>query len=178
MKARSCPVATPAKESERGSSLIETLGATVVLLIVMAGLLDMDAMATRITENYGHLAARTAEYAQDKMEQLMALSWGDSTSDTTVFPATSAGGTGLAVGGSSDVNAPVAGYVDYLNQDGQLLSAAGGAAPANWFYKRVWQISPAATNLKQITVSVTVARGYEHAQPAVSTMALLKSFPF
>jgi hypothetical protein len=167
-----------ASESDRGSSLIEALGATVVLLIVMAGLLDMDAIATRITENYGHLAARTAEYAQDKMEQLMALSWGDSTSDTTVFPATSAGGTGLAVGGSSNVSAPVAGYVDYLDQNGQLLTASGVTPPATWYYKRVWQITLPSTNLKQITVSVTVVRGYEHAQPAVSTMALLKSFPF
>lgn len=175
------------EESERGSSLIEALAATVLLGIVMAGLMGMDAVASRITENYGHLAARTAEYAQDKMEQLLALAWGDATSDTTVFPATTAGGTGLgpatlAVGGSagsSDVSAPAAGYVDYLDQNGQLIPAgAGGAAPAGWFYKRVWKVSMPAANLKQITVSVTVAIGYEGASPTTSTMAVLKSYPF
>jgi hypothetical protein len=157
------------------------MGATVLLGIVMAGLLSMDAVASRITENYGHLAARTAEYAQDKMEQLLALSWGDTTSDTTVFPATPTGGTGLSTnpGGSSDTSAPVAGYVDYLNQDGQLLPAgAGGTAPVGWFYKRVWQVTNPALNLKQITVSVTVALGYQGASPTTSTMAVLKSYPF
>ena len=167
------------EESERGSSLIEAMAATVLLAIVMAGLMGMDAVASRITENNGHLAARTAEYAQDKMEQLLALAWGDTATDTTVFPATAAGGTGLAVGGSSDVTAPVAGYVDYLDQNGQLSAAgAGGAAPAGWFYKRVWQVTNPSVNLKQITVSVTVALGYEGASPTTSTMAVLKSFPF
>ena len=174
------PVSRPTREeSERGSSLIEAMAATVLLAIVMAGLMGMDAVASRITENYGHLAARTAEYAQDKMEQLMALAWGDTTTDTTVFPATAAGGTGLAQGGSSDVAAPVAGYVDYLDQNGQLIPAgAGGAAPAGWFYKRVWRVDVPAANLKQITVSVTVAIGYEGASPTTSTMTVLKSFPF
>jgi hypothetical protein len=167
-----------ARDTERGSSLIETLAATALLVIVMAGLLGMDAAATRITENYGHLAARTAEYAQDKMEQLLALAWGDVTSNTTVFPATTAGGTGLAVGGSGDVAAPAAGYVDYLDQNGQLLVAGGGGAPAGWYYKRVWAVSSPSVNLKQITVSVTVALGYEHAAPAVSTMVALKTYPF
>ena len=165
-------------DSERGSSLIEAMGATMLLAVVMAGLLSMDAVASRITENYGHLASRTAEYAQDKMEQLLALAWNDSTSNTAVFPSTTTGGTGLAQGGSSDTAAPAANYVDYLDQNGQLLTAVGTTPPANWFYERVWQISIPLTNLKQITVSVTVARGYEHAQPATSTMAVLKSFPF
>jgi len=167
------------EESERGSSLIEVMGATVLIAIVMAGLMGMDAVASRITENYGHLAARTAEYAQDKMEQLLALAWGDTTTNTAVFPATATGGTGLAVGGSSDVAAPTAGYVDYLDQNGQLIPAgAGGAAPAGWFYKRVWQVTNPSVNLKQITVSVTVALGYEGASPTTSTMAVLKSYPF
>lgn len=167
------------EESERGSSLIEAMAATVLLAIVMAGLMGMDAVASRITENYGHLAARTAEYAQDKMEQLLALAWNDSTTDTTVFPATATGGTGLAQGGSSDVAAPAVGYVDYLDQNGQLIPAgAGGAAPAGWFYKRVWQVTIPSANLKQITVSVTVKLGYEGASPTTSTMAVLKSFPF
>jgi hypothetical protein len=171
---------------EDGSSLIEAMGATMLLAIVMAGLLSMDTVASRITENYGHLAARTAEYAQDKMEQLVALAYGDTTSNTAVFPATSTGGTGLNAGGttagstagSSNTATPVAGYVDYLDQNGQLLVAVGTTPPANWYYKRVWQISVQAANLKQITVSVTVARGYEHADPAISTMSVLKSFPF
>ncbi len=53
------------------------------------------------SENRGHLAARTAEYAQDKMEQLLVLSFADDTTDTRVFPANPAGGTGIEPGGSA-----------------------------------------------------------------------------
>ena len=48
------------------------------------------------------------EYAQDKLEQLLALPYADATSDTRTFPAVGTGGSGLAVGGSYDVNNPVA----------------------------------------------------------------------
>src|SRR5215467_2472138 len=53
--------------SERGTTLVETAIALAILLVVMAGLLSMAAFATSLTENQGHLAARTTEYAQDKM---------------------------------------------------------------------------------------------------------------
>jgi hypothetical protein len=172
------PANHPRSEGDRGSSLIETMAALSLLLIVMAGLMSMDAVSTTATENYGHLGARTAEYAQDKMEQLLALAWGDGVSDTTVFPAANAGGTGLAVGGSWNVAAPVAGYVDYLDQNGHLLVSVGGAVPAGWYYKRVWSVATPSVNLKQITVSVTTALGFGRAQPPVATVAALKSFPF
>ena len=87
----------------------------------MAGLLGMAAVATSITENQGHLAARTTEDAVDKMEQLLDLTYGDAQSDTTVFPSKTSGGTGLAVGGSSNPAAPVVGYADYLDANGNIL---------------------------------------------------------
>ena len=44
------------------------------LMTIMAlGLLPLGVIATTTTENQGHLAARTTEYAQDKLEQLLAL---------------------------------------------------------------------------------------------------------
>src|SRR5438105_8205559 len=112
--------------SERGTTLIETIIATSLLLVVMIGLLSMAALATMYTENHGHLEARTTEYAQDKMEQLMALAYTDLHSNTVFFPAQALGGTGLAIGGSTNTAAPVNGYVDWLGQDGTLL--LGGVA--------------------------------------------------
>src|SRR5262245_11150849 len=85
--------------SERGTTLIETMIALAVLLIAMTGLMTLAGLSSRTTENNGHLAARTAEDAQDKMEQLLALKYGDTTTDTTVFPSVNPGGTGLAIGG-------------------------------------------------------------------------------
>src|SRR5713226_1237565 len=93
------------RQSQSGMSLLETMIAVAVLLIVTAGIMSMAMVATSTTENQGHLAARATEYAQDKMEQLISLAYGDgdppapSGSDTTVFPSTNTGGTGLAIGG-------------------------------------------------------------------------------
>src|SRR5207248_5612238 len=65
------------RKSQAGISLIETTMALGLLLVVSAGILGLGAIALSTTENQGHLAARTAEYAQDKMEQLLALRYGD-----------------------------------------------------------------------------------------------------
>jgi len=145
---------------EDGLSLIETGIATAILVVVLSGLLSVLSVAAAITENEGHLSARAAEYAQDKMEQLVALAYSDIASDTTQIPTTPSNGTGLAVGGSADTNAPAAKYFDYLDDQGKpLCPCAGTTPPGTWFYKRVWQIAlPAGTtDIKQITVTVVVA---------------------
>lgn len=157
--------------------LIETLVATALLLIVMTGVMSIGAVAMTTTENQGHLAARTTEYAQDKMEQLLTLAYGDTTSDTRVFPAALAGGTGLAVGGSATPTAAVNGYADYLDVNGNLL-ASGGAAPATWYYVRAWNVSIPSANLKLITVTATVRWGFGRALAPISTVTALKTFPF
>jgi type II secretory pathway pseudopilin PulG len=165
-----------------GFTLLETIFALSILMIVAAGIAPLGLVAVKASENQGHLAARTTEYAQDKLEQLMALAWGDSTSDTRVFPATDIGGTGLSVGGSNDPAAPAAQYVDYLDINGNLLVAAGNGEPAGWFYKRVWKVSlPAGTaKLKLIEVSATVRVASEGGIGELprSTVSALKTSPF
>ncbi len=162
-----------------GFSLLETVFALSLLLVVAAGLLPLGFIATTTTENQGHLMARTTEYAQDKLEQLLALTYGDTTSDTRLFPATDTGGSGLNVGGNSDPAAPVTPYVDYLDINGTLLPAVGGQPPANWYYKRVWQVSSPSASLKQVTVTATCksAVGSVGRVPR-STVTSLKTFPF
>jgi hypothetical protein len=165
--------------SEKGTTLIETAFAITILLVTMAGLMGVMSVATAITENEGHLSARTAEYAQDKMEQLLALAYGDAVSDTTAIPTAIAGGTGLAIGGAITPAAPVAQYFDYLKVDGTpLCPCAGTTAPAGWFYERVWQVSSPSANLKQITVTSTVATSVANAIVPKSTVTALKSSPF
>jgi len=164
--------------SDEGSSLVEVLVSMAIMATLAAGLLSMAAVALTQSENQGHLAARTAEYAQDKMEQLLILAFGDTTTDTRVFPAAAAGGTGLAVGGSANAAAPVAGYVDYLDARGNLLVSGAGGAPANWFYKRVWQVSTITATLKEVRVTATVARGIGRQQTPTATLVTLKTFPF
>ena len=174
--------------SESGTTLIETAIAVGMLLVVMAGLLSMTALATQYTENHGHLEARTAEYAQDKMEQLLSLAYGNVTTDTTVFPAVDPGGSGIAIGGSTTTSTPTNLYVDWLAADGTQLGG-GAAAPANWFYERVWSVSCAsapavpctdtpAAGIKQITVTATVRTSIGRALIPKSTVVTLKASQF
>ena len=170
-------------------TLVETTIAVLLLLVFMVGLLSMAGMATQFTENHGHLEARTAEYAQDKMEQLLALAYGDTVSDTVQFPAAAAGGTGMAVGGSSNTAAPALGYVDWLGYDGSLLGG-GTAAPNGWFYQRVWQITCVVapcvdnpptgppTGVKQVTIVTTVRTSVGRRLIPTSTVVALKAAEF
>jgi hypothetical protein len=136
----------------------------------------MAALATVYTENHGHLEARTTEYAQDKMEQLLALVYTDSTSNTIVFPAAPIGGTGMTTGGSVDTLAPANGYVDWLSREGDLLGG-GTTPPPTWFYQRVWQVTQTG-NVKQITVTATVKSAVGNALVPKSSVAALKSSRF
>ena len=163
--------------SQAGTSLLETMIALAILLVVTVGIMSLATVAMSTTENQGHLAARTSEYAQDKMEQLMSLAYGDTTTDTTQFPSPSTGGNGLAIGGSADPSSPDTGYVDYLDLSGQPVSSTG-----NWYYIRVWQISyyGSGTNMKQITVTAKVKAqvGAPAGPLPKSTLVSLKTSPF
>jgi len=159
-------------EAEQGVTLIETAVACGLMVVVLVGLAGMTTLATKMTENEGHLTTRTAEYAVDKMEQLQELTYGDAQSNTTVFPSVTSGGTGLATGGSADPTSPVVGYTDYLDTNGNPLCPVAtpctASPPSTWYYRRVWQVcsslttstsgcpSTLATNMKQIKVTATV----------------------
>lgn len=181
------------RKAQAGLTVMETVIALAMLVIVATGVMGLAAVAVSTTETQGHLAARTAEYAQDKMEQLLALKFcdggtsGTSGTDTTVFPAVAGTGTGLAgcsdmtngvpqAGGGLSLTAPTAGYVDYLDASGNLVGSA-----ANWEYIRVWQITVPAgtTGLKQVSVLTQARRavGGGLTLPQ-STVAALKTFPF
>lgn len=149
------------KRSERGIGLIETMMALVLVIIGLLAVMSMFTVASAGNTNQGDYATRTTEYSQYKMEQLLRLSFSDSTTDTTVFPPAATGGTGLgsgltagnSVGSVNTAVSPVSGYVDYLDNGGNLLPSSSG-----WFYKRQWQIAlDASGRMKTVTV-ITIAR--------------------
>ena len=198
------------RSGEMGLTLVETVIALAVLFIATAGLAGVGVVAIMTTENQGHLAARVAEYAQDKMEQLMSLKYSDGDVDPFVpaqgtdtvtvnagvncvqflnDAACATGGSGLVVGGTSEINCGEPGfaacvdlYVDYLDAEGNPLGG-GLVPPADWFYKRVWSITqPAGTsNLKQITVACKTRFVVGSGNPSRAPRAILtmfKSSPF
>ena len=142
---------------QSGMTLLETVIALLVMMIGVMGV--MGVLAIAVTQNWaqGNVTSRTTEYAQDKMEQLMALAFTDGASNTAVYPTTSTGGTGLGgsmagnttVGGVVD-ESPVTNYVDYIDASGNQQGTRYGAS-----YVRQWRVSTNATGtLKTVTVFV------------------------
>ena len=104
----------------------------IATLILATGVLTMAQLFMASTAS--NLAARKDTFAtvlaEQKVEQLRALSWGydmqglpvsDFTSDTSVEPMTAAGGTGLQPSPASALQANTGGYVDHDDSTGQIV---------------------------------------------------------
>jgi len=175
-------------KGEAGISLIETMIALGILMIISLGILTMAIVSMTTTENQGHLAARTTEYAQDKMEQLLGLQFTDGQAgaglgtDTTSIDTVNntytlgTGGNGLLAGGSLTTRTNA--YVDYLDANGNPLGG-GSTQPGNAYYIRTWQITDTSSSLKTISVRVAAVSGVNTRNAApTSTVTALKSSPF
>ncbi len=155
MAAVSPSVRQPASRAsgEAGFSLVEVLVAAAVL---MTGLIAVAQMFVTSTDQ--NRAARrvtmTAILAQQKIEQLRALTWGfdefglpvsDFTSNIAVTPPTPTGGVGLQASPDFSLFNSAPGYVDYLDAFGNWVGT-GVTPPANALYVRRWSIDPLPTN--------------------------------
>jgi len=168
-----------AQRKQAGGSIVETMIASVILLIGIVPVMALFTVAAGKNASQGDIATRTVEYSQDKTEQLLALSFNDGSTDTAVYPAAAAGGQGLGgtmaasstVGGTNPA-APVAGYVDYLDFDGNLVPNSGAA-----FYTRVWSISTDATGFLKTIQVVTAAKsaGGDSGKPPSTTVVSAKA---
>lgn len=152
--------------SESGFSLAEVAIATGILATVSLGVAQMFALSTA-----KNLAARqqvsTTALATQKMEQLRGLTFAyDATglglpvTDTTTdlskcSPDTT--GQGLNPSPSDALTANKAGFVDYLDGQGNCVGT-GTTPPAGAVYTRRWSIVPLPTNPNNtliLTVLVT-----------------------
>lgn len=145
-RSRSC-------RSEAGFSLIEVLVATMLLATALVTLAQLFALSTK--SNMGAKNTTfSAVLAQQKLEELRALTWGfdtqglpisDVSTDTAVSPETPAGGTGLSPSPSGSLGANTNGYVDYIGQFGNKLGG-GTTPPAGTAYVRRWSVEPLPSN--------------------------------
>lgn len=149
----------PNRRSQKGFTLLETIIAAAILIIVAAGVLSLFGVALTQNSVQGDHGTRTTEYAQDKMEQLMALSLSDTTSDVTKYPTClsqfqTCSGTGLSAGGSINPTSPEFGYVDYVDINGNPVASA-----TNAIYIREWLITDDSNSPHQIkTITVMVKK--------------------
>jgi len=155
--------------SESGFSLIETLVATGLLATAVVTLAQLFAVSTR-----SNLGSRNTTYAavlaEQKMEELRALTWGfdtsglpvtDITTDTTANPETPVGGTGLAPSPTTALNENTLGWVDYVDGFGNKLGG-GTTPPAGAIWTRRWSVMPLPTNPNNtIIIQVLVTRNRE-----------------
>lgn len=118
-------------------------------LASIAGLFGISIRANATARN----GTLTTILGVQKIEQLRSLTWGydgaglpisDRTTDTTVSPERSAGGTGLSPSPSDTLRQNTDGYVDYLDVSGNLLGG-GTVPPAGTVYWRRWSIEPLPT---------------------------------
>ena len=139
--------------SDAGFTLIEVMIAMLLMATALVSLAQLFGLSTR-----NNIGARTTTYAavlaQQKLEELRALTWGfdseglpisDITMNTAVSPETTTGGTGLAPSPAGSLGANTNGYVDYIDQFGNKLGG-GTTPPANTVYVRRWSVEPLPSN--------------------------------
>ena len=153
---------TPRKQRPAGTrgrcgfSLIETMIALAILLIVMSALFSPFVIAIAQNESQGNVATRATELTQDKMEQLLALTFNDANLGGAMAASSTVGSVPPA--------AAVTSYVDYLDPTGATTTSAAK------FFTRQWSISTdASATLKTITVVVTAKNAVADIGVAPST---------
>jgi hypothetical protein len=158
------------RNNERGFSVLEAMIASMIMLVGIGGLMALLVVATARNAGQGNQATRCTEYAQDKMEQLMALSYADTTSQvvgSNTFCSTCTGynstlGFGLGgttanttYGAAGSGVTPVVGYVDYVNLNDTTNPDGISGTATGAQYIRQWSIQTNAANtVKTITVYV------------------------
>ena len=159
---------------ENGVSLIETMVAVLIALVGVFSLGTAIFEATVVNKNQGTENTRATIYAQDKIENLLALDFASCTQSSTSQPVScnttgiSASGwtQGLLTGGAISpvqttcpASGPQVGYIDFLDSAGQRISGASCSpvGSATIAYIRQWQVADVASSgpaLKQVTVAV------------------------
>ena len=160
------------RNGEAGFSLAEVMVATGLLATALVTLAQLFGMSTR-----ANIGSRNTTYAavlaEQKIEELRALTWGfdtnglpisDSTTNTAVTPEVPVGGRGLDPSPESALQENTQGYVDYVDQWGNKVGGGAVDPPPEAIYTRRWSITPLPTNpnntlIVQVLVTRNKARG-------------------
>ncbi len=161
---------------DRGISLLETMIASLIALMVVTGLGFTVFVAMVTNRNQGAETTRLTALADEKIEELVRLKFTDTTTNTTLIldsgwsigltasPAGEDQNMLTACPGSGPPTADT-GYIDLLDVNGTAPSPSDKCAnlmstPSfnktgqGWAYQRRWKITDVTSTLKQITVVV------------------------
>ena len=168
--------------SSDGFSLAEVMVATALLATALVTLAQLFAVSTRT-----NLGSRNTTYAavlaEQKLEELRALTWGfdstglpvtDTTTNTAVNPDEPDGGTGLNPSPTTALQENTNGYVDYVDQWGNKIGRGGATAPTDAIYTRRWSITPLPTNPNNtLVLQVLVTRNFNRGDADEGAVARL-----
>ncbi len=146
------------------------LFACAIFVTGLVALGQLFAVATMANRG-ARVTTSTMVLAQQKMEQLRAMTWGfdvlglplsDTTTNISVTPPTT-GGTGLAPSPAGTLTQNTTGFVDYLDENGNWVGN-GATPPAAGIFIRRWSIEPLPTNpnntlILQVLVTRLRSRG-------------------
>ena len=163
---------SPFSKSEAGFSLAEVIVATGILTAAVVSLAQLFALATQSNTTARDTTLSTV-LAEQKLEQLRALTWGfdsiglpmtDTTTNTGVYPEEPFGGTGLSPSPATALQENTPGYVDYLDRWGGVVGHGTAVPAAGTIYTRRWSVEPLPTNpnntlILQVLVTRRADRG-------------------
>jgi len=154
--------------SNRGFSLVEAVLATGLLASALVSLGQLFAISVANNRS-ARVRSYVAVLAQQKMEQLRSLAWGF---DPLGAPVSD---TGLSLSPSDALTADRSGWVDYLDEAGNILGG-GTSVPPKAVYVRRWAIEPLPENPAHtivIRVLATTRAASDMAEASASPARLL-----
>jgi type II secretory pathway pseudopilin PulG len=134
----------------RGTTLIEVLVATVVLVSGLLGMAQLFLLAAATNSAARHTTV-TAILAAQKVEQLRGLTWGF---DTQGLPISDGD---LQPSPSDTLRRDVGGYVDHVDLDGRTVGTSE-SPPSAAYYTRRWSIEPLSATPGTLIIRVVVGR--------------------
>ncbi|GEM_PF-1468961 len=159
-----------ALKNESGMTLVESMIAILILLFGLLALAQAIAFSVVASKTFGRDSGLATAAAHDKMEELVGLPFGDTTTNLTEAPPYGADGTGLAPGGSFYPADPVEGYTDTLDVTGARTASAADIA-----YTRQWQVVDETATRKRIIVSVRSNKSFNYGTPPSTVLVTQKT---
>jgi len=151
------------RDQQKGTTVLETLIATAICMIVVFGLAGLVAMSTRQTKEMGTTVAQATALAAQKLDELMRLRFDDPQITCASPPC----------GG---ITSDVSGFVEYLRVDGTATTATA----LDLYFTRRWQVlylNSSPTTLKGMRVWVggrPLTPGSAASQPS-ATLGTIKA---